>query len=322
MFKKASPFFMFCESAMHAGTGDNLGIVDLPIQREKHTGFPKIEGSSLKGAVREAFEEKATDVNAKTDVHRIFGYDDAEKDDEVKAQFKDKTDYAGAVGFTDARLLLFPVKSMKGVYAWITCPAVLNRFFADMEIAKVNHKLKNPVLPNDKALITTQSQLKVTDKDIILEEYSFSVTTDENVEELAQWIADSLELDTYQTNKLKKDIVVLKDDDFRDFVQMSTEVVTRIKINNETGTVAQGQLFSEEFLPAESLLYSLILVSPLFSPNKNKLSTDKSEGNQSVVDETKVLDYVKNNINKCQVMQIGGDATIGKGIVRTKLMEV
>ena len=311
MFKKASPFFMFCESAMHAGTGDNLGIVDLPIQREKHTGFPKIEGSSLKGAVREAFEEKATDVNAKTDVHRIFGYDDAEKDDEVKAQFKDKTDYAGAVGFTDARLLLFPVKSMKGVYAWITCPAVLNRFFSDMKIADVNLNFDKPV-PSSNALVSSQSQLIVSGTSIILEEYSFSVAPDENVDKLAQWIADSMELDTYQSKKLKKDIVVLQDDDFRDFVQMSTEVVTRIKINNETGTVAKGALFSEEFLPAESLLYSLMLVSPIFSPNKGKFDTD----------ETAVALYLKKKIDSCQVMQIGGDATIGKGIVRTKLMEV
>ena len=44
-----------------------------------------------------------------------------------------KGDYAGA-GLSDARLLLFPVKSMKGVFAWITCPRVLNRFISELSL--------------------------------------------------------------------------------------------------------------------------------------------------------------------------------------------
>ena len=56
MFKDIHPFFLVCESALHVGSGHDLGFVDLPIQREKHTGFPKIESSGLKGCIREAFE--------------------------------------------------------------------------------------------------------------------------------------------------------------------------------------------------------------------------------------------------------------------------
>ena len=64
MFKIARPLFLICETPLHAGSGDALGVVDLPIQRERHTGFPKIEASSLKGALRESFEEKfITDRN-------------------------------------------------------------------------------------------------------------------------------------------------------------------------------------------------------------------------------------------------------------------
>ncbi|MBK9462153.1 MAG: hypothetical protein IPN94_22720 [Sphingobacteriales bacterium] len=32
---------------------------------------------------------------------------------------------------------------------------------------------------------------------------------------------------------------------------MSTEVITRTKIDNETGTVEDGALFTEEYLPTE-----------------------------------------------------------------------
>ena len=58
MFQKSIPLFLVCESPLHAGSGSELGIIDLPIQRERHTNFPKIEGSSLKGCIREAFEEQ------------------------------------------------------------------------------------------------------------------------------------------------------------------------------------------------------------------------------------------------------------------------
>ncbi|WP_279487125.1 RAMP superfamily CRISPR-associated protein [Aeromonas veronii] len=37
---------------IHAGSGEKDGVVDLPIQREAHTGWPVIFGSSLKGAMR------------------------------------------------------------------------------------------------------------------------------------------------------------------------------------------------------------------------------------------------------------------------------
>ena len=53
MFRLAKPFFIRTITPLHAGTGQDLGIVDLPIQRERHTSYPKIEGSGLKGAIRE-----------------------------------------------------------------------------------------------------------------------------------------------------------------------------------------------------------------------------------------------------------------------------
>lgn len=43
MFKSAKPVFLIVETSLHAGSGSDLGIVDLPIQREKHTDYPKIE---------------------------------------------------------------------------------------------------------------------------------------------------------------------------------------------------------------------------------------------------------------------------------------
>ena len=62
MFKRALPFFIRVITPLHAGTGQELGVVDLPIQRERHTGFPKVEASGLKGSIREVFEEQDKEI--------------------------------------------------------------------------------------------------------------------------------------------------------------------------------------------------------------------------------------------------------------------
>ena len=44
-------------------------------------------------------------------------------------------EFAGALSVSDARLLAFPVRSLKGVFAWVSCPAVLTRLQRDACLA-------------------------------------------------------------------------------------------------------------------------------------------------------------------------------------------
>ena len=356
MFKKALPFFIHIITPLHAGTGQELGIVDLPIQRERHTGFPKIEASGLKGSIREVFEELLTVKSGKyvfdindikkekrikklkqifSNIEEIWRVKKKENGKEIEETKKDKegnekikyneaidltfgpegdVSHAGALGFTDARILLFPVKSMKGVFAYITCPQVLKRFEEEITIAEKkiewnSQKINvNEIPPNSFPKDT--SQVLISGR-VILEEYTFELAPSEDLKRFANWLAKKTGIE-----EISQKIIVLSDDDFKDFVHLSTEVVTRIKINNATGTVETGALFTEEFLPAETLLYSLALASPIF---KEK-SEEKGIFNQPGKDEAElVLEFFKAGIPK--VMQIGGDATIGKGIVRIKLWE-
>jgi len=310
MFKKALPFFIHIITPLHAGTGQELGIVDLPIQRERHTGFPKIEASGLKGSMREVFEEnnkkvkvgnKEVSINDKITIDLTFG---------PEAEIS----HAGALGFTDARILLFPVKSMKGVFAYITCPQVLKRFEEEIIIAggkiELNgQKINISGIPKNSFPKDT-SQVLVSSK-VILEEYTFELNPNEDLKLFANWLAQKTGIE-----KIPQKIVVLSNDDFKDFVHLSTEVITRIKINNATGTVETGALFTEEFLPAETILYSFALASPIFKEKPE----EKGIFNQNGKDEAGlVLEFFKAGMP--EVMQIGGDATIGKGIVRIKLWE-
>ncbi len=118
----------------------------------------------------------------------------------------------------------------------------------------------------------------------------------------------------YWKEKIKKDVVILPDNDFTDFVNLSTEVITRIKINNETGTVQTGALFTEEYLPSETIMYSLALTTPIFKENGQK-GVFKAEDDKS--EEELVMDYFANGMP--EIIQIGGNATIGKGLARIKV---
>lgn len=316
MFKKAKLFFIICETPLHCGSGNDIGIVDLPIQRERHTDFPKIEASSVKGGIREAFEESdrkisvgSTEIKAsnRAAISLAFGPEEG-------------SDHAGALGFTDARLLLFPVKSMKGVFAWVTCPQVLERFKNDLSLCGTNLPFEMPA----KNTAPQNCGLFINNNKIVLEEYTFEITKDTdangNCTKLANWLSDNLfptgNSHQFWKDKIKRDIVILSDDEFRDFVTLSTEVITRIKINNETGTVQSGALFTEEYLPTEAILYSLALTTPIFKENENDKGVFKKNGEKE--EEDLVMEFFTNGLP--EIIQLGGNATIGKGIVRTKVM--
>lgn len=330
MYQKIKTLFLTCETPLHAGSGDSLGIVDLPIQRERHTSFPKIEASSLKGAIREAFEQheggdKGADAGRKNDViHDVFGPDEGPNKNDVDKIIRPDA-HAGAIGLSDVRLLLFPIKSMKGIYAYATCPRILQKLQLDMKTADVNIPSLTNLNDQQKAKVTNTSALIVREDRVILEEYTFTTKKDEDITKLAEWLADNIipngEEYTYWRDKIKDSLIVLPDNEFKDFVNLSTEVITRTKINNETGTVESGALFTEEYLPQESILYTLVMASPLFiekdADGKNKRNCPPEIKNGT---SEEVMGYIEKTFSQIPVFQLGGNATLGKGLLRTRLL--
>lgn len=322
MYKIARPFFIVVETPLHAGSGTELGMVDMPIQRERHTGFPKIEASGLKGCIREAFENETGEITVGSKK-----VDSSNREDTVSLAFGPERgdEHAGALGFTDARVLLFPVKSMKSVFAWITCPMVLERFKADLELCKNSGGISKDLsslneIPSDnslkpqndkgKCIVASKEQLEIN-KNIILEEYAFEIDdrSEKNIKGIAKFISDNTNIP-----EINNKLVILSNDDFRDFVNLSTEIITRTKINPETGTVQSGALFTEEYLPAETVMYSLALTTPIFNKDKGIFAKTDAQKEEEIV-----MDFFENGIP--EVIQVGGNATIGKGIVEVKVWE-
>ncbi len=321
MFKKSKIFFLIAETPLHPGSGGGIGLVDLPIQREKYTDFPKIEASGLKGCIREAFESSAKtiklnsqtiNVNDKNLISLVFG-------PEAEAEEA----HAGALAFTDARILLFPVKSLKGVFAWITCPMVLERFKEDLRLAGEIPNELNIDFSTLENTLPQQTNICIESK-VVLEEYTFEVRESETTSKIAKYLAERIfpEMGTdnpYQfwREKLAKDLVILSDDDFTQFVKTSTEIITRTKIDNKTGTVASGALWTEEYLPQDTILYSLAIASPLRVEKEEAKGVLK--GNNQEEEAKKVLEFFESGCP--EVLQIGGNQTIGKGLVRIQIFK-
>jgi CRISPR-associated protein Cmr4 len=331
MFKKSKLFFIIAETPLHPGSGGEVtGLVDLPIQRERHTNFPKIEASGLKGCIREAFRDlnpeitingqkikpkdeifyKEGDKDRKTDyLSLVFGPEDTEEA------------HAGALAFTDARILLFPVKSLKGVFAWITCPIVLERFKEDLVLAKIRDDSLNVDFSALIYTIPEQTNISIESK-VVLEEFTFELKENKETSKIAKYLAYKIfPNDTYKfwREKLEKDLVILSDDDFEQFVTSSTEVITRTRIDDVTGTVdtKRGGLWTEEYLPQDTILYSIAMASPI------RVEKDEAKGifkaDNPDKEAEKVLQFFELGIP--EVIQIGGNQTIGKGIVRIQIFK-
>jgi len=293
MYKLSKLMFLYCETSLHAGAGTGVGRIDLPIQREGHTGFPKVESSSLKGAIREVFESKKN------------------KDDQIlQILFGGKnSENSGAIGFTDARLLLFPVRSLKGIFAWVTCPRVLLQFKKDLQLLKpsIEETFDIPELTDEEHSFIYNQGLSDKQK-IMLEEYVFQSTllVDQS---LPEWLSNILFNKNEEEFKklIKENLVILHDNVFSHFVKIFTEVVTRNKINNDTGVVETGALFNEEYLPPHSVLYNLILASPEFSiePLYKKAK--------------EIMEEFHENFPNNSYFQLGANTTLGKGIIKSKI---
>lgn len=118
--------------------------------------------------------------------------------------------------------------------------------------------------------------------------------------------------------KWKKDIVILSDDDFTEFVKTSTEVITRTKIDSETGTVQYGALWTEEYLTQNTILYSIAMASPIRISDDTKKCPYRGESPNKEVEN--VITFFKQGLP--EIIHIGGNQTIGKGIVRAKLFDI
>jgi len=278
-------YLIYAETQLHAGRGAELGVVDLPIQRERTTGFPIIQG--IKGALRAFVRNNNKDKNLEL---TLFGSEPSSGESESTTP--------GSVAFSEAKILLFPVRNNEKLFVWVTCPLILSRFLNIAKDEEAQKAVEGLDLDKDEAI----ALFETSNNEIWLEEIAVSKkeVNIEQLRELFEKISPCAPI-TQLKERLKKNIVIVSDELFSKIVETMTEVVPRVRIDEEKGTVKEGGLWYEEYLPQDTVMY--FSVKPI-----------------STAPENDVLKELKKTIND-KLVNIGGKETVGKGLVWIKAWE-
>ncbi|WP_300440017.1 type III-B CRISPR module RAMP protein Cmr4 [Zoogloea sp.] len=277
-------FHLHALSALHVGTGQSVGVVDLPIARARATNLPLVPGSALKGVLRDEFAQlPGVDMRR---IKTLFGPESA----------LDGDIHAGALAVGDAHLLILPIRSFNGVVAFATCPFILKRYARDLGLTATV-----PTLNKDQVAVTGGSLL-VSGNKVLLEDLDLNaVSNDAAITAWSECIAVGLYPDQPEWQKeFRQHFAILPDQVFSFLADTATEIRARIRIDEATRTVANGALWYEENLPAEAVLWGVMGVSR--SRNKD--------------DETTAADLAALLPQKELALQIGGKHTVGRGLCR------
>lgn len=227
---------------LHVGEGSAVGAVDLPVTRERHTGWPWIPGSGLKGALRARALRLDVDPALTT-----IGFGPA-PDSELAV---------GALRFAPAILLALPVRSLSGTFTLLTCPLALARLARALgQGPTLPCPTVDQVAPNDPDLLRIPWAGVNNDYQVVLEDLPFTPIDADSVSAWAGLLAQAAGLDAPLEH-----LAVVHDQVFAHAVRFWTSVRTRNSIG-EDGVVQDHKLFTVEDLPPETLLWTSIGTRP------------------------------------------------------------
>ncbi|WP_411343472.1 type III-B CRISPR module RAMP protein Cmr4 [Paenibacillus sp. WLX1005] len=301
---------------LHVGSGEGAGGIDLPIIREKVTEWPFVPGSTIKGVKRSYYE-----LQSHHQVEDWFGHHMQQEADAS----------AGALVFSDARLLAFPVASRFGTFAYVTCPLAIERFHRDLAAAGQHVPIQSTWLQhqqqlNDpdeaKVIVCEKSQVcekqsrsesnqrstyakSVSTDKVFLDELEADSMVDASFTQWAEWSGSFLfgvEDSFFNKQWWREHLVMVSDELFQHIVNLSCEVISRIRMDEQTGTVKRGALWNEEYIPTEAILYGLIWC-------------DRVKGSSNL----QLREDMLNQLHTSTVLQIGGNASVGKGRVQFRV---
>jgi CRISPR-associated protein Cmr4 len=274
--------YLFTRTPLHIGAGSSVGAIDQPIVRERHTGFPVIPGSSIKGVLRDHLASAIAQPLDSATIDRFFGQGG-----------NGENFQAGRISFGEAKLVAFPVRSAKGAFALATCNLALQRLAREVGIT-----LPVPAAPKDGECLAGAKTV-LTDpagkKGVVLEEYRYSVSGDFPVDwekQISGAISDAV------LQGAGGRFVLLSDGDFAHFAINACPVLQHVSIVDATGTAKDGGLFNEEVVPSESLFYVPLTLL--------RQAEEKNPVFEALASE--------------QLIQFGGNGTTGLGYCTAKLL--
>lgn len=274
------------QTPLHAGAGSATEVIDLPIQREAHSDWPCVFGSSMKGALRAAAE--CCNLLDDQRIATLFGPDT-----------RNASEHAGSLLVSDARLLLLPVRSLTSHYRWVTCPALLRRCLRDAQ--RTGYTFEAPGIPAvDAGVALVAHTIANADQALYLEEFSFTPHVDETLQALAELIARLVEPE--RAEDIRRQLTIVDDDSFRHLCRSAIPVQPHVRIKNNTKTVADGALWYEENLSPDSVLYITLSAQP----SRNTRDADETP-------DAQLAHLLQALFGERPWLQVGGNETVGMG---------
>lgn len=243
---KSYDLFFYAIEPTHVGAGGyRLGRVDNTIVRDAGTGLPKLPGSSISGALRsaalfslpEAIDRVAARDYARAEkpvggaedpVAKYFGF--AEGHDKGQSRI-------GALGFSDAQILLFPVYTLSGP-KWITTYQRL-----------LEAGVENPPKPEDLDKVYANSAYERLNLGWMLFQ----------IEKAAIELPPALKEASF-SKVFADELVVVHEAIFANLVNANLEVRTSVALDFEMGSAKEGALFTYEAMPRGAVYVSRVFL--------------------------------------------------------------
>ncbi|MGI9212367.1 MAG: type III-B CRISPR module RAMP protein Cmr4 [Methylococcaceae bacterium] len=244
---KSFTLFLYALDPTHIGAGGyRLGRVDMTVMRDAATQLPKIPGTSLSGVTRAAAIYSLQDANerkkardyaratldeqnkkhphsgSEDPIARIFGY--AEGDQAGSSRI-------GMVSFRDAEIFAFPVPTMLGP-RWVTTPFLLER---------AGCTLKTKPASEEQVYLQGGKAQRLNLGWLLLEAQPTSIPFPEHL------------LENPGMTYIKDHLILVHENLFPALVNANLETRTSVSIDFETGSYADGALFTYEAMPRGTL---------------------------------------------------------------------
>jgi CRISPR-associated protein Cmr4 len=226
------------------------------------------------------------------------------------------------------------VASAKGVFAYATCPLCIQLLKRDLAAIgyQIPHELSDipltteeqsprrleegiALVPGPDAKNQQPASDQIINNKVVLGEFAFEASPHSRVSLIAKWLSEHAipqgsEYKPWQ-EKVKKSLIILDNDTFRNLTTTRTEVVTRNVIGKE-GT--SENVWTEEYLPTDTLLYSILGAhDPLDRGNEVIRLKNAQE----------VINYIKApNGMPLSRFFFGGDQTVGRGLLKVQFLSI
>lgn len=285
-------YWLHAISPTHAGVGQGVGYIDLPIDRDGVTGWPIIRGSAFKGVWADS--HRATDDARQTNavLRAAFG-----------VAGDNNNSNAGALVPSDAQLVCLPVRSFRGTFAWCTSSLCLRLLRRTLTLSGAEES-KLPPAPDELAdghahpsgtSLLEEDRIFLEDLDFVAQQCTTAAAW---ADKIAAWVFPS---DDAWQRQFKNRFVVLSDAAFDFLCETGTEIHTRVRIHDEYKVVEKGALWTEEALPAETILGGIVQCDRIFGHNGGDITPN------GLLDQ-----FASGSL----MLQIGGKATVGRGQMR------